>query len=269
MTRTAVLLALVAGTANVASADPPARPAAFYLVRRAEPPPMSAAVLPADARPYYADWMRLRNELRSARGDRARTELGHALGNAEALLLRAMRRRLSSLDPAGWLLLGDLELTRETALAGETESDPALDPTAALAAYRHAQTSARVAPHARLAEAVLLGIADRDGDARAALAIVASSGEPGIAAEARFRLGEIAFERSQYGEAAEWYARGRAGIAAPNRVALIYKQTWALYLAGRDSEALASSLELPAEASDEMKAELEEIKLDIRMRLAH
>jgi hypothetical protein len=272
MSRGAAALLVALSIPGLAAADPPARPTAFYVLLRAEPN-IDAASLPAATRALFDDWrlarLGLRGEVERARRRDRMQALAAALEDAEERLRRHLRR--GPFGAAACLLLGELELTRaERAYADEREpeTEPVFDPSAALAAYRCAEAGPpSLAAQARYAEAIALGHAGREREAMVLLSIVAASQVADLAAEARFRLGEIAFEHGQLAIAAAWYERAYPELGAPLRPLAIYKRAWALYLIGRDHEALACANTLPDGAPDEMKLELEDIKLDIRMRI--
>lgn len=268
----AMLVAL--SVASSAHADPPARPSAFYIVSRTTPA-IDGASLPPGTRALFDDWRLARLAIR-AEAERGRRNdrigaLADALEDIEDRLRHRLRRE--PFGASACLLLGELELGRaERAFADAAEHaeqhDPVFDPRAAIAAFRCAEAGPPdVAAQARYAEAIALGLAGDERDAAVLLSIVAASRTGPLAAEARFRLGELAFEHGELAIAAAWYERAHPELAAALRPFALYKRAWALYLIGRDHEALACANQFPTDAPDEMKLELEEIKLDIRMRI--
>ena len=267
---------MAASSMAAPAAAQPARPAWFYIVAH-RVPELDPVRLPAEAREPARRIVEIERTLRASRTDPTRdvellqqldAELEEAWERARIVLDHAALD--GSLEPEGWLALGEARFARasyaaERALdAGEADpraaSDPHLRCHDAIAAWRRAAAGdAGTAAWARYREATCRLGSGELHDARSALQIVAASGTD-LAPEARFLLGELAFDENDHATAAAWYARARSGIADERRALVIYKLAWARWLAGRRDDARAAIALLPPDAPPDLRAELAELR---------
>ncbi len=273
--RHALVVSALLACASIAHAQ--ARPTAFYILSRAAPPPLDPSALPAPAREPYARAQRLERTLRAAahlpRGDlrdaRMR-RLDGALDAAWAAVLDALLAARAHLDAGGWRVLGDALVQRaqrdQLAALDAYDRDPehtaepgAIDLTRAIDAYRHASALAEDGTWARYLEAWCALEMGRFADADPALRIVARSGPRALAAEARLRLGDIAYEASHFDDAARWYQLALAS-EAPVRHFAAFNRAWSLYRAGRAGEALLAIVDLPPDTPPELAADLDGLR---------
>lgn len=279
LVRLALALALMVPAA-AARAQPP-RPEVFFVLGRAEAPPVSSAALPPRARAAYARTLELRSTARAVAGlpggevRRARLErLDAALAEAFGELERALGRERAALDASGWRVLGEARMDRAIRayldLLDAHDADPERAPMPAHAELGPAALALRVAAAlaprpedgawARYLEAWCRLEMGQEEQAAAALRIVAASGPPALRQEARFRLGELAYDDGRFGEASGWYERASRDADERYRELAIYKLAWARFFAGDRAGALAAVDRAPAGARPEVRADLARLR---------
>jgi len=283
----ALLLALSIGPSRARADEPSARPHVFYILSRLAMPRIDPGELPAEARPSYQRVLATDARLMALAHNRpiARVDYDVAEGanqHASTELEQQLARHARELEGTAWLVYGEM-LFRRSSIRWMDEMDamshadehgdatvpePQLDFTDAIAAYQ--QASARSGgsflgawaryfeAHARTESAS----SACDAQALVAFSIVAAEASAQVAADARLRLGECAFEQGRWGLAAAWYRRA-AAREAPERLARIinYKLAWALWLAGDWAAAQEVISRMDPDVPDEIRAELELLRV--------